>query len=411
MSARSALSPEGRNMTQAVPVTFSTVRENYFNPPASTRELRKKEPIARMTFADGHLGWLVTGYSAARAVLADPRFSARGELKHPPVPRAATLEESPAAPPGMFIQHDDPEHQRYRKLLTGQFTVRRMRLLTEWIEKTTNEHLDAMQSQGSPADLFEHFALPLPSLVICELLGVPYADREKFQHDTAVWSSFGRSTEEVTGAFVSLGAYLHRLVTLKRSEPAEDILSGLIAADPSLTDEELTSIAFLLLVAGHETTANQIGLGLLALFENPAQLAALRADRSLVDGAVEELLRYLSIVHHGPTRAALEDVEVEGVAIKADEVVMVSLAAANRDPARFTDPERLDVTRNATGHLAFGHGIHQCLGQQLARIELRVGLTALLDRFPGLRPAVPAHEVPLRHDMQVYGVYELPVAW
>ncbi|WP_308312725.1 cytochrome P450 [Streptomyces sp. ISL-11] len=364
-----------------------------------------------MTFANGHLGWLVTGYSAARAVLSDPRFSARGELKHPPVPRALTLEESPAAPPGMFIQHDDPEHQRYRRLLTGQFTVRRMRLLTERIEKITEDHLDAMERVGPGADLFKEFALPIPSLVISELLGVPYADRERFQHDTAVWSSYGASTEEVTGAFADLGAYLHRLVLLKRDEPGDDILSGLAHGDGGLTDEELTSIAFLLLVAGHETTANQLALSAFALLENPAQLAALRADPALTESAVEELLRYLSIVHHGPTRAALEDAEIDGTLIKEGEVVMVSLAAANRDPARYAAPDGLDVTRHAAAHLAFGHGIHQCLGQQLARIELRVGINGLLRRFPGLRLAVPADEVPLRDDMQVYGVHSLPVAW
>ncbi|MFE2108572.1 cytochrome P450 [Kitasatospora sp. NPDC059463] len=364
-----------------------------------------------MAFADGHLGWLVTGYSTARAVLSDNRFSARGELKHPPVPRSAVLEEAPAAPPGMFIQHDAPEHQRYRKLLVGEFTVRRMRLLTEWIERIVEERLDAMEKVGSPADLFEHFALAIPTLVITELLGVPYADRAQFHRDAEVWSSFGASVEDVTAAFASLGSYLHGLVLAKRAEPGDDILSGLITGEGNLTDEELTSIAFLLLVAGHETTANQIGLSTFALLNHPEQLAALRADPSLMDGAVEELLRYLSIVHHGPTRAALEDVEIEGNLIRAGEVVMISLAAANRDPERYTEPEDLDVTRVMANHLAFGHGVHQCLGQQLARIELRCALGALLRRFPGLRLAVPAEEVGLRHDMQVYGVYRLPVAW
>ncbi|MFE3020804.1 cytochrome P450 [Streptomyces sp. NPDC059256] len=398
-------------MSQAAPVNFTTVREGLFNPPVMTQILRQTEPVARMEFADGHLGWLVTGYSAARTVLADARFSARGELKHPPVPRAATLEEPPVAPPGMFIQHDQPEHQRYRKLLVGQFTVRRMRLLTDWIETIVADRLDALELLGPPVDLFEHFALPIPSLVICELLGVPYADRDAFQHDTHVWSSFGTSTEEVTRAFLSLGTYLQHLIQLKRAEPTDDILSGLITVDPDLTDEELTSIAFLLLVAGHETTANQLALGTFALLQHPEQLAALRSDPTLIDGAVEEMLRHLSIVHHGPTRAALEDVEIDGTTIRKGEVVMVSLAAANRDPARFADPEVFDLNRPAGGHLAFGHGIHQCLGQQLARIELRVGFAALLERFPGLSLACPPEEIRLRHDMQVYGVYALPVTW
>ncbi|WP_326598497.1 cytochrome P450 [Streptomyces sp. NBC_01803] len=398
-------------MDQATPTTYTTVRDGIFHPPPHIEALRAHAPLARMTFADGHLGWLATGYAVSRAVLADPRFSARGELKHPPVPRVGELEQSPSAPPGIFIQHDNPEHQRYRRLLVGQFTVRRMRLLTDWIEKVTESHLDAMERIGSPADLFENFALPLPSLVISEMLGVPYADRERFQHDTAVWSSFNSDLEELAKAFGGLTMYLHNLVVRKRSAPEDDILSGLMAADPELTDEELTSIAYLLLVAGHETTANQLALGVLALLTNPAQLAALRADPSLTDNAVEELLRYLSIVHHGPTRAALEDVEVDGRLIRKGEVVMVSLTAANRDPERFDHPELLDVTRSATSHLGFGHGAHQCLGQQLARIELRVGLTALLRRFPHLRLAVPPEEIRLRHDMQVYGVYELPVAW
>nr|BAG16627.1 cytochrome P450 [Streptomyces sp. ACT50-5] len=381
-------------MTQAAPVTFSTVRENYFGPPAEMQALRHKAPVTRTAFADGRPGWLVTGYSAARAVLSDSRFTARGEREHPAVPRAATLED-----------------ERCRRLIAGQFTARRMRQLTGRTERIVREHLDAMEHMGSPADLVEHFALPVPSLVIAELLGVPPADREQFQHDTLRWGGFGRSTEEVTEAFVSLGGQLQRLVRLKRTEPGDDLLSGLIAADPALTDEELASIAFLLLVAGHGTTAHQIALGAFLLLEHPDQLAALRADPALTESAVEELLRHLSVVHHGPTRAALQDADIEGTPVKAGEVVVVSLGAANRDPARFERPDAVDVTREDTGHLAFGHGMHQCLGRQLARIELRVALTALLERFPHLRLACPAAEIPLRHDMQVYGADRLPVAW
>lgn len=398
-------------MTAAQLATFTTVREGYFNPPAEIRKLRETAPISRTTLADGHVGWLVTGYSAARAVLSDPRFSARGELQHPPVPRSAVLEEPPAAAPGTFLQPGTPDHRRYRTLLQGEFTARRMRLLTEAVERITEERLDEMERIGSPADLFEHFALPIPAMVIAELLGVPRADRARFQRDTEVWSSFGASAEDVMTAFAGLGSYLHGLVRAKRAEPGDDLLSGLATGAGNLTDEELTSIAFLLLVAGHETTANQLGLGVFALLDHPAQLAALRADPSLTDGAVEELLRYLSVVHHGPTRAALEDVEIEGRLIREGELVMVSLAAANRDPHQYADPEELDVTRRTADHLAFGHGAHQCLGRQLARTVLRHSLTALLRRFPGLRLAVPAEEVGLRHDMQVYGVHRLPVAW
>ncbi|MDT0309127.1 cytochrome P450 [Streptomyces sp. DSM 44917] len=396
-------------MTEAT--TYTTVRDGIFHPAARLRMLRAERPLARMTFADGHEGWLITGYALARAVLADPRFSARGELKHQPVARAAMPEKPPAAPPGMFIQHDGAEHQRYRKLLVGQFTVRRMRQLTDWIERITEEHLDRLEEAGPPADLFESFALPIPSLVIAELLGVPVEDRERFQEDSAVWSSFETDMEGTARAFFGLTGYLGGIVAQRRAEPRDDIISGLIRDDPTLTDEELTAIAYLLLVAGHETTANQTALGVLALLTDPEQLAAVRADLTRVDATVEELLRYLSIVHHGPSRAALEDVELGGHRIRKGEVVMISLAAANRDPDRFEDPEALDVSRPPVTHLGFGHGAHQCLGQQLARIELRVGLSALLRRLPGLRLAVPPEEIRLRHDMQVYGVYELPVTW
>ncbi|GGR11228.1 cytochrome P450 [Streptomyces netropsis] len=406
---------ERADMTELASVPFPPVRENVFGPPESPRGSRGDAPITRLTFEDGRPGWLVTGHSAARAVLADPRFTAQGERNHPPVPRAPTLGESPAAPTGMFNRQGNsygrPEEQHYRKLILGQLTDDRMRRLTGWIEKSADELLDAMERHGAPADLLEHFALPLPSLVICELLGVPDADREEFQRESAVWSGLGETTEAVLGAFASLSAYLHRLVPLRRAHPGDDLLSGLIAADDALTDEELASIAFLLLVAGHETVAHQLALGVLVLLENPGQLAALRADPSLMDGAVEELLRHLSVVHHGPTRAALEDVEIDGRLVRAGEIVMVSLAAANHDPERFADPAPLGLTRDATGHLAFGHGAHRCLGRQLARIELRVALGALLRRFPDLRPAVPPRQIPLRHDAPVRGVRRAPVTW
>ncbi|MFI8943689.1 cytochrome P450 [Streptomyces syringium] len=402
-------------MTELASVSFPAVRERVLGPSECPRGSRGEAPITRLTFEDGRPGWLVTGHSTARAVLADPRFTAKGERHHPPVPRAPTLGESPAAPTGMFNRQENarekPEEQHYRKLLHGQLGDERMHRLTEWIEKSTEELLDAMERHGAPADLLEHFALPLPSLVICELLGVPDADREEFQRASAVWSGLGETTEAVLGAFTSLHAYLHRLVPRRRAHPGGDLLSGLIAADDALTDDELASIAFLLLAAGHETVAHQLALGVLTLLENPGQLAALRADPSLLDGAVEELLRHLSVVHHGPTRAALEDVEIDGRLVRAGEIVMVSLAAANHDPERFAAPATLDLTRDATGHLAFGHGAHRCLGRRLARIELRVALGALLRRFPRLRAAVPPRQIPLRHDAPVRGVRRAPVTW
>ncbi|KZB86914.1 cytochrome P450 [Amycolatopsis regifaucium] len=379
-----------------------------FDPPAELASLRDEHPLVRLTFPDGHEGWLATGYSIVRSIVADPRFSARQELIHSPLPGPAAMVTPPPAAPGMFIKMDDPEHGRYRKLLTGKFTVRRMRLLTERVEQVVTEHLDAMERQGSPADLVAAFAQPIPALMICELLGVPYADHEFFRRNVAPLNKPDAPLAEQEEAINALGEYLYRLIVAKRAEPTDDILGELVTTE--LTDEELTSIAFLLLGAGLDTTANMLALGTFALLRHPDQLRALREDPESLEGAIEELLRYLTIAHTG-ARTALEDVEVGGQLIKAGQAVALSAGAANRDPLKFPEPDRLDLRRNAAGHAAFGHGVHQCLGQQLARVQMKVAFAGLLARFPSLRLAVPADEVPLRTDSDIYGVYALPVAW
>ncbi|MFF5205776.1 cytochrome P450 [Streptosporangium sp. NPDC000396] len=398
-------------MTEATPnsVTFPTIRENQFDPPEMLVRWAQETPIRPMTYADGHEGWLVTGFAAARAVLADPRFSARPELMHPPT-SPHLVERQRIRRPGFFLRMDPPEHTRYRRLLTGQFTVRRMKQLEPWIETITAERLDAMELDGPPTDLVQSFALPIPSLVICELLGVPYADRSQFQWDSTALLNLDSTPGEAEAATANLMGYLLDLVRHKRAKPADDLIGGLLESG-GLTDEELTGISMLLLVAGHETTANMIALGTFALLANPSQLAAVRDDPSVVDGAVEELLRYLTIAHLGPIRTALEDVELDGRLIKAGQSVMLALTAANRDQERFDAPGTLDVTRPSTGHLSFGHGVHQCLGQQLARTEMSIAYPALLRRFPGLRLAVPPEQVPMRTNMAVYGVDRLPVTW
>ncbi|SDG47020.1 Cytochrome P450 [Sinosporangium album] len=399
-------------MTETLPseITLSARGSCPFDPPPEVTEQAKARPITPIRFPDGHIGQLITNYTLARAVLADPRFSARQELRHIPIPNRLADGEMGPADPGMFIRMDPPQHTRYRRLLTGQFTVRHMNLLVPRIERITAEHLDAMAEQGPPADLVKAFALPIPSLVICELLGVPYSDREVFQQHTSTMLRLDSTSQEVYGAIGKVNEYLDGLVEAKKASPAEDLLSGLITGG-ELNQEELVTIGFLLLVAGHETTANMLGLGSFALLSNPAQLAALRADPTLVDGAVEELLRYLSIIQIGIQRTALEDVDLDGHHFKKGDGVLISVPAANRDPERFEHPEQLNITRPNTGHLAFGHGVHQCLGQQLARIEMRVGYRALFERFPDLRLAIPADEVPMRSDMAIYGVHRLPVMW
>ncbi|MFC4115946.1 cytochrome P450 [Nonomuraea zeae] len=368
-----------------------------FDPPS---ELRGLPAMSRLEFADGHLGWLATTSAAARAVLGDPRFSARQELKHVVLHSVRPGGAASPAPPGFFAAMDPPGHTRYRRLLTGQFTVRRMRLLESRIAQIAAERLDAMEQAGPPADLVTAYALPIPSLVICELLGVPYADHDFFQQHTARIVSPG---PESPVALKELAAYLAELV--QRKSPDDDDLIGGLKAELSV--EELTNVALILLVAGHETTANMLALGAFALLREG------RREREFGAEAVEELLRWLSILHLGaPSRTALEDVEVAGELVRAGETVALSLPVINRDPAAFDDPEALRLDRpEARRHLAFGHGVHQCLGQQLARIELGIGYRALFERFPGLRLAVPAAEVPLKEAAAVYGVTSLPVTW
>ncbi|GII80325.1 cytochrome P450 [Sphaerisporangium rufum] len=398
-------------MTQAMPqpVTLPMTRERPLDPPEDLGRWREEGPIRPLLYADGHVGWLVTGYAAARAVLADPRFSTRVELMHPPFPQR--LRQAQIKPrPGFFLREDPPEHTRFRRLLTGQFTVRRMKLLEPRIAKITEDRLDEMERLGPPADLVQAFALPIPSLVICELLGVPYDDHERFQRDSSILLSLESSIEEITAAIDGLTDYLAELVRRKRAEPGDDLISGLVASG-ELTEEEITGVAVLLLVAGHETTANMLSLGTFTLLNAPAQLAALREDPSLAESTVEELMRYLTVIHLGPIRTALEDVEVAGETVRKGQSVTIALGAANRDPGRFESPDTLDIRRQAMGHLSFGHGVHQCLGQQLARIEMRIAYPALLRRFPGLRLAVPADQVEMRSNMAIYGVHRLPVAW
>jgi cytochrome P450 len=403
-------------MSQPVPVPHGLPMErdaSPFDPPRDITRLRDARPVSPLVFPDGHEGWLVTGYDEVRRVMADTRFSSRQDIGvlHVPyeVPGMPVQTEPSPQVPGLFISMDPPDHTRLRRMLTGTFTVKRMKQLEEHIVAIAERQLDEMARLAPPVDLVKEFALPMPSLVICELLGVPYADRGDFQANSARFMEKDIALDEKMAAFTGLFSYLAGLVTRKRAEPGEDLLSDLARHD-ELTTEELTGIAFLLLLAGHETTANMLALGTFALLEHPEQLAGLRADPDLLPGAVEELMRYLSVADIF-YRYATEDIELGGETIGKGSTVVVSLLAANHDPRRFEDPDTLDVQRGARGHLAFGHGVHQCLGQQLARIEMRAGFDGLLRRFPTLRLAVPADEVRLKTDMNIYGVHALPVTW
>ncbi|MFF2013861.1 cytochrome P450 [Streptomyces sp. NPDC058195] len=383
-----------------------TLRERPLDPPDI---LRAQDPISRMTFPDGYEGWLVTGYRQGRQILSDKRFSSAATHKHLAFPsdRPSDLE---AEIPGLFEHMDPPDHTRFRRRLAGQFTLRRMRLLGERIEQITNEYAEAMARKGPPADLVADYAVPVSSQVICELLGVPVADRDRFVSDSEDLLRLDIEPHEAQASLKDLVELTGELLLRKRSAPEDDVLSVLVTADDISFDESVGA-TLLLLVAGHETTANMLSLGTYALLNNPGQMALLRADESLADKAVEELLRLLTIVHVGVQRTPTEDVEIDGVTLRKGETVLIHLPSANRDPGQFPDPGRLDITRGTHSHLTFSHGIHQCLGQQLARLELRIGYTALLRRFPDLSLAAAPDEIPMRSDMAVYGVHRLPVTW
>ncbi len=382
---------------------------NPFDPSAELSRLRHELGLSRLAFPDGHVGWLVTRYDLARAVLSDHRFSSRQELQHLPLPQQRGRPEQ-GYEPGLFPHMDLPEHSRYRRVLTGRFTAPRVRPLESAIGAIVAECLGQLARTGPPADLVTAFAQPIPRLVICELLGVPRADRGILEPELAALVDLASTQERLGIALGTLAGYLRDLLLRSRAEPASGLLGALVA-ETDLSVEELTNVALVLLTAGALPTSNMLALGTFALLSHPRQRALLESDPAIIGSAVDELLRYLSVNQFDVRRAALEDVELAGKVIRAGETVVVALAAANRDPGRFCDPDTLDLRRQGSGDLAFGHGIHHCLGQHVARAELRVGLRQLFLRFPRLRLAVPAEEVPTLDDSVLYGVRELPVAW
>jgi cytochrome P450 len=389
------------------------MRRTTFDPVPELLELRDGPGITRVRTAFADDVWLVTRYADVREILADPqRFSnARvSEKRAFPGTAEMTEEELAQARAGNLLGQDPPEHTRLRRMLTPEFTVRRMRTLEPRIREIVDEHLDAMEKKGPPADLVADFALPVPSLVICELLGVPYSDRAEFQERSNRLLDLSVPMKERVRLSRESRAYMATLVAKAQAEPGEDMLGMLVREHgEDLTTNELIGIASLLLIAGHETTANMLGLGTLALLRHPDQLALVRDDPKAVEPAVEELLRWLSIVHSGTAKLTTTDVEIAGQHIPAGELVMLSLPAANRDPELLSRPDELDVTRGTMGHMAFGHGIHHCLGAPLARMEMRIAFPALLQRFPTLR--VADTRPGFRSFNVIYGLTSLEVAW
>jgi cytochrome P450 len=401
-------------MTQAPELPPLHMRRDAFDPTAELREIRETLGVRTAKNAFGMDVFLVTRHEDIKAVLSDhERFS----NSRPPgfvMPGAPDVSEAElaSARAGNLLSLDPPEHQRIRRMLTAEFTIRRMRLLQPRIVEIVDAQLDAMEKAGPPADLVESFALPIPSLVICELLGVPYEDREDFQRRSARQLDFAVPITERLELSRRSREYMGSLVQRSRRQPGNDILGMLVTEHGSeLTDDELIGIASLLLLAGHETTSNMLGLGTLALLRHPDQMAAVRDDPDAIGPAVEELLRWLSIVHSAIPRITTTDVEIAGVEIPAGQLVFVSLPSGNRDPDFFDSPEALDIGRGAPGHLAFGHGVHHCLGAPLARMEMRIAFPALLRRFPKLALANDFDEVQFRSFHFIYGLKALEVTW
>ncbi|MEV0620485.1 cytochrome P450 [Nonomuraea sp. NPDC050404] len=388
------------------------MRRVEFHPAPELAAARDEERVTRMTTAWGQDAWLVTHYADVREVLGDAeRFRVAPQMiaRLPGAPEM-TEEQKAKVRAGNLLGLDPPEHTRLRKMLTPEFTIRRMNRMEPRIERIVEDHLDAMEAAGAPADLVPAFSLPIPSLVICELLGVPYEEREGFQQRTARMLDMTLPGQERMMIQFEQRAYMEGLVARVRADPGEELLGMLVREHgDDLSTDELVGIGGLLLFAGHETTSNMLALGTLALLRHPEQLALLREQPERIDATVEELLRWLSIVNSGATKMATADTEIGGREIKAGELVICSLPAANRDPSLVADANAFDLTRGAPGHVAFGHGVHHCLGAPLARMELRIALPALLRRFPGLRVTDTAAQ--FRTSSVVYGLSSFEVAW
>ncbi|WP_435070767.1 cytochrome P450 [Amycolatopsis thermoflava] len=394
-------------MTAQLPATLPITRGCPYAPPDEHRRLRDEAPIQRVTLPSGETAWAITRHEDIRAMLTDPRFSS--DRRNPNFPLLVKGQRINTGFRASLIGMDPPEHGPARRKVVGEFTVRRMEALRPRIQEIVDQHIDAMLAGPKPADLVKALSLPVPSLVICEQLGVPYADHEFFQLHSSRLLSRVTPPAERKASIDALRDYLGELIERKAQEPADDLLSRQL--DKQDDREELVSLAFLLLVAGHETTANMISLGTMAFLERPEDIRKIQEDPSKTLPAVEELLRYFTIAEFAVSRVAVEDVEFGGVLIKAGEGVVPLSNLANRDPDAFDHPEELDIERGARHHLAFGFGAHQCLGQNLARMELQIVFDTLFRRIPGLRPAVPLDSLPFKDDASVYGIHEFPVTW
>jgi cytochrome P450 len=392
--------------------SFPLPRAFPFGAPEQYTVLQEEPAISKVTLRTGTTVWWATRYDDVRDVLFDPRFSS--DRRSPDYPRLSPIQGLLHHGPPPMVTLDGEEHAAARRAVSGEFTVRRMNALRPRIREIVSSCIDQMMAADGPVDLVATLAMPMPSLVMCELLGVPQSDHSYFQHRTVQLVRHTSGVEQAATAFAELRGYLDRLVVGKETDPRDDLLSRQIARHRqhgTYDHESMVMLAIFLMVAGHETTANMISLGVLALLTHPDQLAYLQADPNNTATPVEELLRYGSITD-GIPRVAVESAEVGGVSIKVGEGIVVSSLAANRDPKIFPSPEELDLARSgARHHVAFGYGPHQCLGQNLVRVELQTVLETLFRRVPNLRLAAKVEDLPYRTDSTEYGLYELPVTW
>ncbi|GLY02203.1 cytochrome P450 [Actinoplanes sp. NBRC 101535] len=378
-------------------------------------ELRAAGPLSRIvvgTGADAEHTWMAAGHAEVRQVLGDhQRFSTRRRFDRRDE-AGGTGVFRPRELVGNLMDYDPPEHTRLRHLLTPGFTQRRIRALAPRIEEIVADRLDEMERSGSPADLVAMVADRVPGAVLCELIGVPRDDHDMFLQLCHRHLDASLSARKRAAAGETFARYLVAMMARERKDPGDGLFGAVVAEHgDTITDEELRGVCVQLMLAGDDNVSGMLGLGVLALLRHPGQITALRAGDQAADRAVDELIRYLTVPYAPTPRTAREDVTIGGQVIRAGETVLCSLPAANRDPALAPDPDRLDVTRTPVPHVAFGHGVHHCLGAALTRLQLRIAYTALWDRFPDLRLADPDAEIMFRTTTPAYGLTTLMVAW
>ncbi len=392
---------------------FPLPRQRPLDPPEEYAQIGETRPVRRITQWNGAPAWFVTGYANVRAMLADPRTSL--DATHPNYPAQSAALALVRKEFQVFAQMDPPGHTMERKLVSDEFSVRRVEELRPKVQALIEALIDKIVAKGSPADLVEDFASPLPCQVICTLLGVPEKDYASIQGWARQISSTTITADEAAAMMKEFcEGYLTDLVRSKIAKPGDDLLGRLIAGplkEGVITGHKVVSLARLMLTAGHESTTGTLGVGLAALLYHPDQLALLQSDPKLMRGAVEEILRYTDVTHSGRLRIAKEDIELCGVTMKAGDAIILHQPTADRDPTVFPDPHKFDITRKPKAHLAFGFGIHQCVGQPLARMELQEALGRLLARLPGLKPLKPIGELKFHHKLAIYGLESLPATW